>query len=109
MKAYVQGQIQTLVRIGGTYGATAVAAGTAAGAFAAAPVVVPATVGAGQAVACYVGETVVATSPVWSNPSVQQSVVDFTTSLFPGAPAPNLPGFVGAVLGTATSPHEVAR
>lgn len=53
--------------------------------------------------------TVVATAPVTLNPRMQETVIDFSTSLFPGAPAMSGAGAVGAAAGMITNPHEALR
>jgi len=44
-----------------------------------------------------------------SNPVVQQSVIDFTTSMFPGSPAMSWFGLAGFGVGAATNPQELLR
>ena len=48
-------------------------------------------------------------SPFITNPKVQQSIIDLGTSMFPGAPAPNLFGLGGAFVNVTTSPEEILR
>jgi hypothetical protein len=54
-------------------------------------------------------KAIVATMPVTLNPKVHQSIIDFSTSLFPGSPTPNWSGTAGALIGNRTSPEELLR
>lgn len=52
---------------------------------------------------------IVSGSPIMMNPAVQQNVVDFTTSLFPGSPAMSPAGAAGGLLGGQFSPQDLLR
>lgn len=54
-------------------------------------------------------KAVIAASPITLNPSDQQQIIDFSVSLFPGAPAPSPAGFAGGFIGSAVNPHEHLR
>jgi len=69
------------------------------GAIAASPVFVG---GAG----CYGSEMMM---PLLRNPTIQESVLDFTTSMFPGPPTMSLAGAAGTFVGSATDPQEIFR
>lgn len=54
-------------------------------------------------------KAIVATSPVSLNPVLQQSIIDFSTSLFPGSPAMSGAGAAGGFMGAITNPQELLR
>lgn len=54
-------------------------------------------------------KAVIACSPVSLNPRLQQSILDFSVSLFPGPPVPSVAGFAGSVIGDEIQPENILR
>lgn len=96
MKQYLQYQLTT--------------AGIALGILSAPPTVAAAPAVANSTVRAVMSSRVTTMCLVGgANPRVQQGIIDFTTSLFPGTPAMSVPGGVGGVIGSQTNPQETLR
>ena len=52
---------------------------------------------------------VITATPVITNPAVQQSAIDFSTSLFPGSPAMSISGGIAGIIGNRTNPENLFR